>query len=352
MTESGLASCQRQLAEQSSAYCDLQSQVVQLRAAAQEGRQEVQELRGRLGRKEDQLGRVVGDRDALRKQLEDATRNLEEERREKEGREERIKIGGQAREEAERRFSEAQVKVAQLQRRLEEENRKVSELRRELEAREDSSGGLKVTAAEARGDAEAAREALRREKEEGRGRREEMKDLQAELQRYEQHASCKISTLNYYCIRYVAEVRRMEEVVGAKEAARRDLLEQYDELTREVQAFESANRSLEMRSANLVLEVRAREDDLKTAKDRCQGLENHLEEILQQNQVFRLQIQELSAKVDLLTTNLKENRVTRDSVVHDLDSVNELAVRLNTEKIELLSKMEAQNSQVLDRRHI
>ena len=94
LTESGLASCQRQLAEQSSAYCDLQSQVVQLRAAAQEGRQEVQELRGRLGRKEDQLGRVVGDRDALRKQLEDATRNLEEERREKEGREERMRIGG------------------------------------------------------------------------------------------------------------------------------------------------------------------------------------------------------------------------------------------------------------------
>ena len=124
--------------------------------------------------------------------------------------------------------------------------------------------------------------------------------------------------------------------------------EQYDELTREVQAFESANRSLEMRSANLVLEVRAREDDLKTAKDRCQDLENHLEEILQQNQVFRLQIQELSAKVDLLTTNLKENRVTRDSVVHDLDSVNELAVRLNTEKIELLSKMEAQNSKVIN----
>ena len=152
--------------------------------------------------------------------------------------------------------------------------------------------------------------------------------------------------------RYVAEVRRMEEVVGAKEAARRDLLEQYDELTREVQAFESANRSLEMRSANLVLEVRAREDDLKTAKDRCQDLENHLEEILQQNQVFRLQIQELSAKVDLLTTNLKENRVTRDSVVHDLDSVNELAVRLNTEKIELLSKMEAQNSQVADQQII
>ena len=150
----------------------------------------------------------------------------------------------------------------------------------------------------------------------------------------------------------MAEVRRMEEVVGAKEAARRDLLEQYDELTREVQAFESANRSLEMRSANLVLEVRAREDDLKTAKDRCQGLENHLEEILQQNQVFRLQIQELSAKVDLLTTNLKENRVTRDSVVHDLDSVNELAVRLNTEKIELLSKMEAQNAQVPDKKKI
>ena len=88
--------------------------MVQLRAAAQEGRQEVQELRGRLGRKEDQLGRVIGDRDSLRKQLEDAMKNLEEERREKDGREERLRVGSQAREDAERRLSEAQVKVAQL----------------------------------------------------------------------------------------------------------------------------------------------------------------------------------------------------------------------------------------------
>ena len=39
--------------------------------------------------------------------------------------------------------------------------------------------------------------------------------------------------------------------------------------------------------------------------------------------------------MDVLTTDLKSNRVTRDGVISDLESVNQLAVRLNTEKIDL-----------------
>ena len=54
----------------------------------------------------------------------------------------------------------------------------------------------------------------------------------------------------------------------------------------------------------------------------------------------------LSRKVDMLGSDLKSNRVTRDSVVTDLESVNQLAVRLNTEKIDLINRIGKQNSQV------
>ena len=54
----------------------------------------------------------------------------------------------------------------------------------------------------------------------------------------------------------------------------------------------------------------------------------------------------LTSKVDMLSSDLKSNRVTRDSVVTDLESVNQLAVRLNTEKIDLLNRIGAQNTQV------
>ena len=59
-----------------------------------------------------------------------------------------------------------------------------------------------------------------------------------------------------------------------------------------------------------------------------------------------MQVTNLSSKVDMLSSDLKSNRVTRDSVVTDLESVNQLAVRLNTEKIDLISRMGNQNSQV------
>ena len=35
----------------------------------------------------------------------------------------------------------------------------------------------------------------------------------------------------------------------------------------------------------------------------------------------------------MLTSDLQDNRVARDSVLTDLDGVNELAVKLNTDKV-------------------
>ena len=59
-----------------------------------------------------------------------------------------------------------------------------------------------------------------------------------------------------------------------------------------------------------------------------------------------MKVTNLSSKVDMLGSDLKSNRVTRDSVVTDLESVNQLAVRLNTEKIDLINRIGKQNTQV------
>ena len=121
-----------------------------------------------------------------------------------------------------------------------------------------------------------------------------------------------------------------------------------------------------MQAANLMLEVRSREDDLTAAKQRCDSLEKYVEEILAQNEQFRLQVSwsvlddhhgtlstvqvtTLSSKMDMLSSDLKSNRVTRDSVLSDLESVNQLAVRLNTEKIDLINRIGNQNSEVSGR---
>ena len=47
-----------------------------------------------------------------------------------------------------------------------------------------------------------------------------------------------------------------------------------------------------------------------------------------------------------MTSDLKSNRVTRDSVITDLENVNELAVRLNSEKVDLVNRIGNQNQQV------
>ena len=45
-----------------------------------------------------------------------------------------------------------------------------------------------------------------------------------------------------------------------------------------------------MQAANLTLEIQSREDDLAAAKQRCDSLEKYVEEVLAQNEDFRLQV--------------------------------------------------------------
>merc|ERR1712096_183777 len=95
-----------------------------------------------------------------------------------------------------------------------------------------------------------------------------------------------------------------------------------------------------------MIELRSRESDLAAATSRCDNLDKYVEEVLQQNEQFRAQVVNLNAKMDMMTSDLKENRIHRDSVLTDLNSVNELAVKLNTDKVDLLNKISGQDNDV------
>ena len=48
---------------------------------------------------------------------------------------------------------------------------------------------------------------------------------------------------------------------------------------------------------------------------------------------INLNLTPIFVQVDMLTADLQDNRIARDSVFTDLDGVNELAVKLNSDKV-------------------
>ena len=58
-------------------------------------------------------------------------------------------------------------------------------------------------------------------------------------------------------------------------------------------------------------------------------------EVLANNEGFCMQITELSAQVEVLTSDPRDNNVTREGDCNDRAGVNELAVKLGTKKTNL-----------------
>ena len=148
---------------------------------------------------------------------------------------------------------------------LREKERKVEELKSARLSVDEEARTVRMDNGSLRAELEQQRSEVERLSDETRGKSGELLDIRAELQRY------------------ITEVKRVEELLDSKENDRINLLSQYEELSKEVSAFEATNRSLgkivliltgvdclvvEMQAANLMLEVRSREDDLAAAKQR------------------------------------------------------------------------------------
>jgi len=288
----------------------------------------VDDLQLKLDKKDDLIRRIIEDKDNLLLQLDESREKLQSLKTQVSQKGERLDQIDQSKDNLERKLSQLQVTLKQLERKVLQKETQVEELQETIEKMEVLNRNLKIENSSLRLETEHNRSALDKLSGESQSKSDELIDIKSELKRY------------------ITEVKRFEELLDLKENDRLTLLTQYEELSKEVTAYESSNRSLEMQAANLMLEVRSREDDLTAAKQRCDSLEKYVEEILAQNEQFRLQVTTLSSKMDMLSSDLKSNRVTRDSVLSDLESVNQLAVRLNTEKIDLINRIGNQNSEV------
>lgn len=309
---------------------ELNNQIMKLKQEELAAKKSADDLQLKLDKKDEIVRRVIDDKDKLLLEVHESRNKLQEFRSQVNQKSELLTNLDKSKDSLEGKVHELETTVRQLERAMKERDTRMEEVRSVNSNLEEENRNVKLDNGSLRVDLDHQRSEVERLSDESRGKTEELVDIRAELQRY------------------ITEVKRVEELLDIKESDRTELLAQYEELSKEVSAYEATNRSLEMQAANLMIEVRSREDDLLAAKQRCEGLEKYVEEILSQNEEFRLQVSSLAGKVDSLTSDLKSNRVTRDGVISDLENVNELAVRLNSEKAELASRISNQNRQVCE----
>lgn len=307
---------------------ELNNQIMKIKQEELAAKKSVDDLQLKLDKKDEIVRRVIDDKDKLLLEVHESRNKLQEFRSQVHQKSELLTNLDKSKDSLEGKVHELETTVRQLERAMKERDARMEEVRSVNSNLEEESRNVKLDNGSLRVDLDHQRSEVERLSDESRSKAEELVDIRAELQRY------------------ITEVKRVEELLDIKESDRMELLAQYEELSKEVSAYEATNRSLEMQAANLMIEVRSREDDLLAAKQRCEGLERYVEEILGQNEEFRLQVSSLASKVDSLTSDLKSNRVTRDGVISDLEDVNELAVRLNSEKATLASRISNQNKQV------
>ena len=307
---------------------ELSNQIMKLKQEELAAKKSVDDLQLKLDKKDEIVRRVIDDKDKLLLEVHESRNKLQEFRSQVNQKSELLTNLDKSKDSLEGKVHELETTVRQLERAMKDRDTRMEEVKSVNSSLEEENRNVKLDNGSLRVDLDHQRSEVERLSDESRGKGEELVDIRAELQRY------------------ITEVKRVEELLDIKESDRTELLAQYEELSKEVSAYEATNRSLEMQAANLMIEVRSREDDLLAAKQRCEGLEKYVEEILSQNEEFRLQVSSLAGKVDCLTSDLKSNRVTRDGVISDLENVNELAVRLNSEKADLASRIGNQNRQV------
>lgn len=327
-TENALQNAQRLVADGGNKSYEMNSQLVQMKQEINNARREIDDLRLRLDKKDELVARIIEDKNELLTRLDEQTEkaaSLQTKVSQKSASLASVDLSNAS---LEKKFSDSLIEVQQQRRKAREAKDDAELLRVEVEKLEDQNRKLRVESSNLRLEMDGLRQDMGKMAEDGRSSSEEVLDLRDQIQGY------------------VNEVKKIEEVLQLKEMDRRTLLNQYQELTKEVTAAETSNRTLEMQAANLMIELRSREADVVAASSRCENLDKYLEEVLQQNEQFRAQVVNLNAKVDMLTSDLKENRIHRDSVLTDLNDVNHLAVKLNTDKVDLLNKISGQNNDV------
>ncbi|PAA88260.1 hypothetical protein BOX15_Mlig021784g1 [Macrostomum lignano] len=152
--------------------------------------------------------------------------------------------------------------------------------------------------------------------------------LQAELQETVQERE----QFKHKAQDYVAEVRRVEELLSQKERERSDLLEQYRLLTAESDKYQAEAHQLESDASSLRLELSAKDADCKRLREKLEQAESDLQDNRRSINSYELQVANLSRSVSDLEDSLRQQQCEREEVLKDLSALRDLCAKLESSK--------------------
>ena len=225
-TEDNLRNCQNLMAEGSKRTLDLNSQIVKLRQEEAAAKKNVDDLRLKIDKKDELIRRIIEDKDNLLMELNESRDRMQDLKSQVYHKTELLSNIDRSKDSLESQLTDLQMRVKDLERHLREKERKVEELKSSRGSLDEENRNMKLDNGSLRVELEHQRSEVERLSDESRGKSEELVDIRSELQRY------------------ITEVKRVEELLDLKETDRINLLTQYEELSKEVSAFEATNRSL------------------------------------------------------------------------------------------------------------
>jgi len=277
---------------------------------------EVEELRSQLETKESHLLKLSGDKDALQDQLDTKTVKVEELKGQLKAATTDLGRSDAARSEHEVRIQSCVGELHQMQIRLRDGDREKAALTGRLEAEKSLSRELRIENMRLKDDA-------LRSSSDTESKDTEIAELRADVQRY------------------IREVKRIEELLAAKDKERNELLEQYKCLSDEMEKTESSARASGAKLARLKLELSTKTEELLATERRLVDMERDLIELSLTNEGYRTQIAGLNTKVDAAQSELRSTRTqlaaswAAADTAADLTDVHRLAAQLSAEKHDL-----------------
>ncbi|XP_059093802.1 uncharacterized protein LOC131888874 [Tigriopus californicus] len=174
----------------------------------------------------------------------------------------------------------------------------------------------------------------------------QLKDRVFAMENAKEQQERHIRDLSGQIQRYVNEVKRVEELLAHRETERSELLQQYKSLSVEIDTSETLNRSLEAKVESMSMELREKNAELEASHRRLSDLEKDLIEVSLLNENHRSQVATLSTRLDLANSRMKEAQSQSTWINADLTDVHDLAIQLNSQKVELQGQISNQANEI------
>ncbi|KAJ8298507.1 hypothetical protein KUTeg_025038 [Tegillarca granosa] len=131
---------------------------------------------------------------------------------------------------------------------------------------------------------------------------------------------------------YMLEIKRVEDMLARKEQERSDMLDQYRALSVEAEQYQTSTHQLESEGSNLRLELMTKDSELRRNRDKIENLEKEIQEHLNAQQAYELQVSNLTRSVAHLEENFRKTEEDKQNLLADVTAVRELCAKLEGSK--------------------